>query len=107
MVRIKNLRTLLSACAAALLGLILAAQASAGQTIDILPLGDSITYYGQYIPYLKTALAIEGYQCTEIANEGYGGYITANQYTLNGTTYTSPLNGSARGPFPPPCLIRA
>ena len=89
----KNLRTLLSACAAVLLGLIVVAEASADQTIDILPLGDSITAYGQYIPYLKTALAIEGYQCVEIANEGYGGYAILHQYTFDGTTYTGTAPG--------------
>ena len=51
---------------------------------------------------METALTIEGYQCTEIANEGYGGYAICHQYTLNGTTYT----GTAPGLFEilPACL---
>ena len=92
-VRVKHLRILLSAFAAALLGFFVVAAASGAGTIDIVPMGDSITAQGQYVPYLETALTIEGYQCTEIANEGYSGYVIAQQYTISGSTYTSPRSG--------------
>ena len=53
--RVKHLRILLSAFAATLLGFIVVAEASGGGTIDIVPMGDSITAQGQYFPYLETA----------------------------------------------------
>ncbi len=95
--RLKNLRILLATCVAALPGLVVVAEAWGGGTINILPLGDSITAQAEdkYVKYLKTALTIEGYQCTEIANEGYGGYAICHSYTFNGTTYT----GTAPGLF--------
>ena len=91
--RVKHLRILLSAFAATLLGFIVVAEASGGGTIDIVPMGDSITAQGQYFPYLETALTIEGYQCTMLPNEGYSGYVIAQQYTISGSTYTSPRSG--------------
>ena len=77
--------------AAALLGLLIAAQESVATTINILPLGDSITNDGFYIAPLETMLSNAGYSCSEIANEGERGYDIAHSYTINGTVYTNAL----------------
>ena len=48
--------------------------AFAVQSINLLPLGDSITYDGYYIAPLVTQLTGTGYSPTVIANEGHPGY---------------------------------
>jgi lysophospholipase L1-like esterase len=59
--------------------------------IDLLPMGDSITYQGLYISPLMTNLAIHGYSPTLIANEGHGGY-TIDMLRANIATYLNHPN---------------
>ena len=75
---------------AALLGLLIAAQESAATTINILPLGDSITNDAFYVAPLETLLTNAGYGVTVGTNEGKRGYFIAQNYTINGTAYTLP-----------------
>ncbi len=88
-----RVRILVSTCAVALLGLTVGATASRASTINLLPLGDSITAGGLYFAPLESLLSQAGYSPTVIANEGFSGYTIANQYTINGVTYTSPRSG--------------
>lgn len=53
---------------------ILAGPTFAVQSINLLPLGDSITYDGYYIAPLVAQLTSAGYSPTVIANEGHPGY---------------------------------
>jgi len=82
-----------------LVGAATAALAGSGTTwaasvpINLLPLGDSITAQGYYISPLTTLLRNNGYAPTFLANEGHSGYVIAQQYTFNGTQYTSDRSG--------------
>jgi lysophospholipase L1-like esterase len=67
-----SFRATLIACVA--FGLMAAGpRALAVQMINLLPMGDSITWQGMYIAPLAAALADAGYSPTLIANEGYSG----------------------------------
>jgi hypothetical protein len=95
-------RGLFSLSAAALLGLLIAAQESAATTLNLLLLGDSITAKGQYIAPLETLLTQGGYSYSAVTNEGQGGYFIAQNYTINGVQYTLPTAGKASWrAFPP------
>ncbi len=83
-------RGFFSVFTAALLGLLIAAQESAATTINILPLGDSITNDAFYVAPLETLLTNAGYGVTVGTNEGKRGYFIAQNYTINGTAYTLP-----------------
>jgi lysophospholipase L1-like esterase len=103
--RVKHLRILFSTCATALLGLILAAEASGAATINFLPLGDSITAAGLYVAPLETLLTQGGYTYSEIGNQGHGGYIIDNNYTINGVYHNDTgREGYALVPIISSCL---
>src|SRR3954452_21926379 len=56
-------------------------------SINLLPLGDSITEMGFYISPLQTALTNNGYTLNLIANEGHSGYV------INGGIRGAPAPG--------------
>lgn len=51
------------------------ASAASASTINLLPLGDSITAQGYYIAPLENLLSGAGYTPNLLANEGHSGYI--------------------------------
>ena len=61
-----------------LVGSVFVGPASAVQSINLLPLGDSITEQGYYIAPLVAQLTDNGYSPTVIANEGHGGFTSAS-----------------------------
>ena len=102
---VKTVGVPLSMCAGALLGLLIGAERLHAATINFLPLGDSITAGGLYIAPLESLLTKGGYTYTEIGNQGHGGYIIDNNYTINGVTHNDTAReGYALVPIISSCL---
>ena len=81
-----------------LVGSVFVGPASAVQSINLLPLGDSITEQGYYIAPLVAQLTNNGYNPTVIANEGHGGFAIA-QLDSGIATYLNHPNVNAANTY--------